>query len=151
MKKSNWLIGFGILLITLSGLFYFVHYLIFNDSHHIFIYLLGDIAFVPIEVLLVTLIIHKIIEEREKKKTLEKLNMILGVFFSEVGTALLAYISVLDNNLEQIKKELVVKQDWSDKTFKKVFKKIESFSYAINAGDINMKEFKIFLHSNRGF
>jgi len=151
MKKSNWLVGFGILLIALSALFYFIHYLIFRDSHHIFIYLLGDIAFVPIEVLLVTLIIHKIIEEREKKRKLEKINMILGVFFSEVGTRLLYIISALDKNLALMKKDLFVKQDWNEKTFKKVFKKIGSFSYAVSASDINMKEFETFLHSNRGF
>ncbi len=149
MKRSNWLFGFGILLITLSVLFYFAHYLIFKDSHHIFIYLLGDIAFVPIEVLLVTLIIHKIIDEREKKGKLEKLNMVLGVFFSEAGTSLLAYICVLDENLERIKKELAIKQDWNDKTFKKVFKKISSHDYAVNIDDIDMKEFKTSLHSKR--
>ena len=98
---------------------------------------------------MVTLIIHKIIEEREKKRKLEKLNMILGVFFSEAGTSLLAYISVLDENPELMKKELAIKQDWSDKTFKKVSKKIESFSYAVNINDIDMKDFETFLHSKR--
>jgi len=33
--------------------------MIFTDAHHIFIYLVGDIAFVFIKVLLVTMIIHQ--------------------------------------------------------------------------------------------
>lgn len=43
----------------------------FSGPHHIFIYLVGDIAFVPIEVLLVTLIIHRLLETREKKAMLD--------------------------------------------------------------------------------
>ena len=68
MKKIlNWQVFLGISLVALSAVFYLVHYAIFRDSHHIFIYLLGDIAFVPIEVLLVTLIIHRLLSAREKR------------------------------------------------------------------------------------
>jgi len=52
---------FGLLLVLLSVFFYAAHYVVFKDAHHIFIYLIGDIAFVFIEVLLVTLIIHHIL------------------------------------------------------------------------------------------
>ena len=41
---------FGLLLVLLSIFFYALHYVVFKDAHHIFIYLLGDIAFVFIEV-----------------------------------------------------------------------------------------------------
>ncbi len=67
MKHARWHIILGISLVSLSVLFYSAHFLIFGDPHHIFIYLLGDIAFVPIEVLIVTMIIHKLLEEREKR------------------------------------------------------------------------------------
>ena len=96
MKKKNYLTQrflLGLLLILLSIFFYTVHYLIFRDKHHIFIYLLGDIAFVFIEVLLVTLIIHHLLGEREKRAMLKKLNMVIGAFFSEVGTPLLRHFT----------------------------------------------------------
>lgn len=70
----------GITLILLSAIFYFMHYLIFRDVHHIFIYLVGDVAFVFIEVLLVTVIIHKLLNEREKRSRLAKMNMLIGTF-----------------------------------------------------------------------
>lgn len=57
--------------------------LFFRDPHHIFLYLIGDIAFVFIEVLLVTLIIHQLLSRREKQAMLKKLNMVIGAFFSE--------------------------------------------------------------------
>ncbi|HHN81139.1 MAG TPA: hypothetical protein ENN11_00760 [Methanomicrobia archaeon] len=40
-----------------------VPYVIVHDIHHIFIYMVGDVAFVPIEVLLVTLLIHRLLHE----------------------------------------------------------------------------------------
>jgi di/tricarboxylate transporter len=86
MKRPlSWQELLGIFLILLSALLYIFHFAIFRDVHHIFIYMIGDIAFVPIEVLLVTLIIHRLLSEREKRAQLEKLNMLIGTFFSEVG------------------------------------------------------------------
>ncbi len=82
MKKFKWQIFLGLGLILLSALLYFVHYLIFKDTHHLFIYMVGDIAFVPLEVLFVTLIIHRLLTVREKKAKLRKLNMVIGAFFS---------------------------------------------------------------------
>ena len=86
MKRVfSWQILLGLSLIALSSLGYFIHYFIFRDTHHIFIYLIGDIAFVFLEVLLVTLILHQLLRYREKKAMLNKLNMVIGAFFSEVG------------------------------------------------------------------
>ena len=105
-------IAFGVALVILSVITYSFHYLIFQDSHHIFIYLLGDIAFVPIEVLLVSMIIHHLLNEMDKRNKLEKLNMIIGIFFSEVGTKLLALISNADPELDSVRKYIIIKNIW---------------------------------------
>ena len=80
MKKNGLTqrVLFGLLLILLSVLFYSLHYAIFRDMHHIIIYLIGDIAFVFLEVLLVTLIIHHILNERAKQSMIKKLNMVIS-------------------------------------------------------------------------
>ena len=86
MKRIlNWRLMLGVLLLLLSVAFYVLHYLIFHDSHHIFLYLVGDVAFVFIEVLMVTLIIHHLLNEWEKKSRMKKLNMVIETFFSEFG------------------------------------------------------------------
>ena len=46
----NWQIVLALALIATSVILYFIHFAIFGDPHHIFIYMVGDIAFVPIEV-----------------------------------------------------------------------------------------------------
>jgi len=151
MGKSHWQLYFGIALIAVSAALYFAHYLLFHDAHHILIYLVGDIAFVPIEVLLVTLIIHKMIEEKEKRKIKEKLNMVVGVFFSEIGTELLKIISPLDKNREQIKEDMVAENNWAKKDFKRVLKKIESYKFKIVADEKNLEILQALLHSKRDF
>ncbi|MBW1689743.1 MAG: hypothetical protein JRI71_04650 [Deltaproteobacteria bacterium] len=59
MRGVSWQVILGFSLVLLSAVFYVLHFMIFTDAHHIFIYLVGDIAFVFIEVLLVTMIIHQ--------------------------------------------------------------------------------------------
>lgn len=46
--------------------------------------------FLPLEVLLVTLILHQLLNYRDKRSRLRKLNMVIGAFYSEVGRRLLA-------------------------------------------------------------
>lgn len=111
MKRFlSWQIILGIILIVLSITVYLIHYAIFRDAHHIFIYLIGDIAFVFFEVLLVTLVLHQLLHYREKKVLLNKLNMVIGAFFSEVGTELLRTFSSFDAGAFKITQELVIKQ-----------------------------------------
>jgi len=151
MKRINWQVKFGILLILLSALWYLFHYFIFRDWHHIFIYLIGDIAFVPIEVLLVTLIIHRLLSIREKRSRLEKLNMVIGAFFSEVGTKLLTYLSDFDPKLDDIRKHLIVTDDWSEKEFISVSKFMKNYDYDIEIQKIDLEELRSFLISKRSF
>ncbi len=90
------------MLVVLSAVLYYVHFTIFRDANHIFIYLLGDIAFMPLEILFVTLIFHKLLEDREKKNTLKKINMIIGVFLTQVGTHLIKFLETFDPGLDEL-------------------------------------------------
>jgi len=141
----------GVGLVALSAFFYFVHYLIFHDPHHIFIYMVGDIAFVPIEVLLVTLIIHRLLTVREKRARLQKLNMVIGTFFSEVGTGLLVRFSDFDPGLSDIRESLLVKNDWSREEFARVAGRLRSYAFAVDTDKVDMQELHDFLMSKRDF
>lgn len=151
MKRFSKQILLGVLLLLLSAAAYSIHYFIFRDAHHIFIYMIGDFAFVFIEVLLVTIIIHQLLEDRERRNRLEKLNMVIGIFFSEVGTNLLAYFSDLDPNLEQLRSDLVVTEDWSDKEFNNVSKKLKQYRYKIVPDKLDLEKLRIFLIGKRDF
>jgi hypothetical protein len=151
MKLLNWQVLLGLFLILLSAMLYLIHYAIFRDPHHIFLYLIGDIAFLPIEVLLVTLIVHQLLDKREKKAMLKKLNMVIGVFFSEVGTDLLKSFSIFDPHVEKIRKELIVTNDWPQQNFTEVSKQLQSYDFRIEIHKGDLEELKIFLIRERGF
>jgi hypothetical protein len=151
MRRIHWQVILGAVLVALSAIVYVAHYLIFRDAHHIFIYLVGDIAFVFFEVLLVTLIIHKLLTDRERRSRLEKLNMVIGAFFSEVGTHLLAYFSDFDPKLDQIRAELVVTQGWSEKEFSAVSRRLKIYDYEIDIHKVDLVELRAFLVGKRNF
>lgn len=151
MKRLSWQVILGLALITLSAFLYLIHYAIFRDAHHIFLYLIGDIAFVPIEVLLVTMIIHRLLTEREKQAMLKKMNMVIGVFFSEVGTTLLKYFSAFDLNSDKIRKDLVVTADWSGGKFATVIRNSKNFEYRIESKKGDLEGLKSFLIEKRNF
>lgn len=151
MKHLRWQIILASILIFLSIVLYCVHYTIFRDAHHIFLYLLGDIAFVPVEVLLVTVIIHQVLSAREKSARMEKLNMVIGAFFSEVGTKLLTYFSDWDPKLDNIRKELVVTNDWSQEEFLGVSKRLKKYDYGIDIQRVDLEGLRRFLGSKLDF
>ncbi len=142
---------FGLLLIALSVIVYLIHFLIFRDIHHIVIYLLGDIAFVFVEVLLVTLIIHQLLSEREKRAMLKKLNMVIGAFFNEVGTELLEHLSSFDKNPDRISKHLIIDGEWSSEHFAKVRSVISHRQPRIVCEAGELEQLREFIVGKRGF
>ena len=151
MKRFNKEIILGAALVVLSVLFYLLHYGIFRDAHHIFIYLIGDIAFVFIEVLMVTLIIHRVLDQRERRTRLQKLNMVIGAFFSEVGTSLLDMLSNWDPGSAQLKKELAVGRDWTDQEFADVSRWLKQYRYETSLEKVDWGRLKESLMASRTF
>lgn len=89
------LVRIALLLVGASLLLFAAHYLIFRDAHLLFTYLLYDLAFLPLEVLLVTVLIERLLTARERQERQHKMNMVIGAFFSTVGRSLLATLADL--------------------------------------------------------
>ncbi len=151
MKEKKWQISLGLSLVFTSVLLYFIHYLIFKDPHHIFIYLLGDIAFLPVEVLLVTIILHELLSYREKQALLNKMNMVIGAFFSEVGNELLKKLINFDGNFEKIRGNFVLSNSWKAKNFEEAKSALREIKFKIVAQRGNLNELKDFLIVKREF
>jgi len=124
MKYSTWYLTISITLIALSAIFYMVQIHIFHDEHETFFLMLQDLSFVPVNVLLVTLVLERLLKRREKQSLLNKMNMVIGVFFNEVGTELIKILSGFTENIEVVNSRLQVSQKWKDKDFKEVTHKI---------------------------
>lgn len=151
MRDLGWQMLLGLSLIVLSALLYFFHYAIFGDLHHILTFMLGDIAFVPIEVLLVTLVIHRLLSERERRARLEKLNMVIGAFFSEVGRELLVRFSNCDPALDTVREDLIVAGDWTEREFSRVSRRLRNYSYGAEIQRVGLEDLCDFLTEKRDF
>lgn len=149
MKRHRYIILSAILLIAISVLLYLLHYLIFLDPHHIFIYMLGDLAFLPIEVFLVVVIIEKLLESHEKNSMLKRLNMVIGTFFSELGTHLLGDITQFVENMDEVRDKLAIKNDWSEQDYKNALSFVQTFDFRINQNKLNLNVLRDRLGANR--
>jgi len=112
---------------------------------------LGDIAFVFLEVLMVTLVIHQLLERREALSLLSKLNVVIGIFFSEIGTGLIRALVALDPNSTQGRDELLVREGWTEHDFKKAEKWLMSHEYRAEIEPLNFEQLRDLLLSRRPF
>lgn len=151
MLDKRWTLWLAVVLVALSAALYFLHFAIFQDAHHIWIYLVGDLAFLPVEVLLVTLILHRLLEARDRKMKMEKLNMVIGTFFSTVGTHLLTYFSDHDPHMPELKRNLMISDSWSEQDFSRVSALLSGYSCEVTPGEIDLPGLKAFLTKNEEF
>jgi len=151
MKRYKWQITFGASLIALSAIVYFVQIEIFNRPADTLFYLFQDFAFVPISVLVVTLIIDRLLRVREKRAMLKKMNMVIGAFFSEVGTRLLKSFLNFDIHYDKIRGNLIITSDWTDQDFSIVKKHLKSYDFKIESQNDKLEDLKSFLIEKRGF
>jgi len=152
MKKDySFIIILALIFLVLSGIIYFAHYLVFRDVHHIFIYMVGDLAFLPLEVFLVVIVIERILSRREKQAKLQKLNMVVGAFFSEIGNYLLHdLLKSFDNRLE-ICQQLNINENWTRKDFRKAVGFAYHLRVDVDPRNIDLAELKAFLAQKRVF
>ncbi len=131
-------------LALLSLILFVIHFLAFHDLQLIFIYTLQDIAFLPLEVLLVYLVLERVLSESEKRRILRKLNMVIGVFFSQIGINLINRFLVFLTNSEPLGKELAYREEWGKKQALAAARHALDYDYEFDyeQGDIiGLKEF----------
>ncbi len=151
IRRHSFIVILAAVFVILSGLLYFVHYIIFRDVHHIFLYLVGDLAFLPLEVFLVVIVIERILTRRETQAKLEKMNMVLGAFFSEVGNHLLQSLLKHFDNKEEIALHLNVTGTWTKKHFKEAADYAYNLPIDVNIRSVDLRQLKEFLSGRREF
>jgi hypothetical protein len=140
----------GVFLLA-SGLAYLCHYLIFRDTHHIFIYLMGDLAFLPLEVLLVGLIIDRLLHRREKQSLLRKLNIVVGAFFSEVGNQVMAELLKHSERSAEVRQRFRVTNQWTWRDFRSARSFARTFKAQCRVDAAGLESLKAFLGLKRPF
>lgn len=151
MKKLKWYIALSMLLIAFSVVSYFIQIEIFHRTEDTFFYMLQDIAFVPIQVLLVTFIIARLLSERERRALLKKLNMLIGAFYGEIGTTLIKHCSSFAVDLSGLNSRLIVTTQWSDKDFIAAQKAVRAADPRFDSRKSDLVRLRNFLSGKRDF
>ena len=94
-------------------------------------------------------IVESYIETRERAERLRKINMLIGVFYSEVGTALLRKFSAADKESDRIRNALIVSGSWTDEDFAKAGAILAQYTPAIRSQDLDLPEVNRFLSQNK--
>lgn len=114
-------------------------------------FLLGDVAFLFIQVALVTLVLDELIESRERAAKLVKLNMVIGAFFSEAGTRLLRRLATTDLALEQLAPSLRPTQGWGKAEWAAARAALDSHEPRIDIRHCDLRELKASLAQHKAF
>ncbi len=151
MRRYRTLLVVALAFIAVSAITYFIHYQIFHDVHHIFIYMVGDLAFLPLEVFIVVIVIERVLARREKQSILQKLNMVIGAFYSEVGTELLQKLGSCFITSRETQQQLEVKAGWNSRDFKQAEDFARSLTGNPDCVATKLEDLRTFLIDKRWF
>lgn len=151
MNRTRWRLVLSVSLIMLSVFLYLLYYFIYMDINNMLTWFLMSAAFLPINILIVTFIIEGIINERDKQFMLKKLNMVIGVFYSEVGTVLLRLLSAYNTDIKQFSRDLVFSGRWTKQEFYAAVDMVRKYSYKMDSRAGNLSELKVFLNGKKDF
>jgi hypothetical protein len=151
MKFLHWKIQLGLALIGASAGLYGLNYLIFRDVNYMTRLFLAQLGFLPISVLLVTIILNQLMAQRAKTAKLAKLNMVIGAFFSEVGRPLLKNLTAFDRSLPDFQPRVAHISHWTGPDFAVFSQGLaeNDFRIEFHAGDL--ERLRDFLLQKRDF
>ena len=154
MKSPRWQYQFAGALLALSVALYLIRWLAFPGEAYqeeMLRFLVGDVAFVFVQVLLVTLVIDRIIRAREREETLRKLNMVIGAFFSETGAGLLGQLARADTTLPEVREDFVPKGSWRAEDYARARAALRDHDPKIDLSAYDLLDLRDALAAERSF
>lgn len=138
-------------LFAVSIFFYWLDYVLLGSAKELTIWFLGNLAFLPIYVIIVTLMIERVLKERERQAVMRKLNMVIGVFFSEAGNDLLKQLFKYVVSCDDLKRHLLINGTWKDQDFTSALEFLQKNEIKINSSGCDKRELKRYLIEKRNF
>ena len=114
-------------------------------------FLIGDIAFLFLQVAIVTLVIDRMLRNRERQAMRHKLNMVIGAFFSEIGTSLLGRLAVADLALDEVRDDLTPEPDWTEADYAAAKAALDAHHPHIDITACDLYELKAILEEEKRF
>lgn len=138
-------------LCTISLALYGIDFALLGTLREISASFLGNLAFLPVYVIIVTLLFERVLRERERLSVLRKLNMVIGVFFSEVGNRLLKELSPHVASGAELKGRLQVTGAWKEGDFTAALEYLRQSSIKVTLDAAALPCLKQFMVEKRSF
>ncbi|AMD17652.1 hypothetical protein TL18_06230 [Methanobrevibacter sp. YE315] len=146
-EHKRWKIKFSLLMVVLIIIIYGSNYLVLGDAEHIISYIWTHLGFIPVDILVVAFLLDEIIERKEKEAMLEKLDMLMSTFFSEIGNDLIKQLSAV-NKYKTDTENLKLIKNWSQKDYENKLAELKDKSIDFRA-DIAPEQREEFLENLR--
>ncbi len=144
-ERIMWELRVMAILSVISLMLYAIHFAWFRDMHHIWLWSFTSLAFLPISALVVTLLINRVLSARDKALRMDKLNMLIGLFFSNVGNELLVRCSDADPDDQYLRNNFGSPKPWSKLMPKQALSILSKHDYLVSATREDLIELKAFL------
>ncbi|WP_296791174.1 hypothetical protein [uncultured Methanobrevibacter sp.] len=147
-KRLSWKAKFSILMVILIIIIYGSNYLVLGDAEHIISYIWTHLGFIPVDILIVAFLLDEIIERKEKEAMLEKLDMLMSTFFSEVGNDLISQLSTV-NKYKASTENLKSIKNWNNQDYENKLTELKNSNVDFSAMDIPLEAREEFLENLR--
>lgn len=120
MSHRYWKRYLAIGLVVVTVVMYYLRWHFFaNPSMHneMVRYIFDDLAFMCIQILVVTVVLETYLQRREMQTLRQKLNMIIGAFFSQFGFEMLHELALNDAQINEIKGSVSPQMNWTHRDF----------------------------------
>jgi voltage-gated potassium channel len=94
---------------------------------------------------LLTSLAQWLIQRRQLALHRHRLNMLIGVFYTEVGNKLLHAFSRFDPNINKLRKDFMVTAQWSAAEFQQLKKRLNAYKHNIDSALLDLEEIRRYL------
>ncbi len=112
--------------------------------------MLQDLAFLPIQVAIVSFIINKFLNFFEQRKKTKKINVIISAFFTEVGATIITVLSEFNRNQIDIC-NLIRANETVKSNQTKLKKQVQAFEYDLYADPNKLENLATLLIDKKSF
>ena len=92
-----------------------------------------------------------LLHRREERVRIQKLHMVTGLFFGELGNGLLKCFAASDPNLKNLQTELPVSDRWSDPDFARAGRRLQGYEYRVEIQRDQLAQLNALLERNSTF
>lgn len=139
-----------IFILSISSAFiYFIQIVLFDNQEDTYFYFFQDLAFIPIQVLIVTLLLNKLIKIIGNYQNRKKVNVIISAFFSELGTSMVCEFSKFNENLDEVC-EIIDHSDFK-RNINDTKKRIKDYSIKIHVTADTLENLALIITSKKSY